>query len=131
MSEYPWKRLGHLFGWLGGGLLALGALIALVFGTVGLALGHPLAAVDAVSAAFVLLVVGGLAIVFASLGRREGIDGSAVSGVLLVVLALVGWAMLGLGANVVALIGALFVFLAGLLYLVGPASKVVSSALPA
>ncbi|MFI5415612.1 MAG: hypothetical protein ACHQ16_08215 [Candidatus Lutacidiplasmatales archaeon] len=131
MAEFAWKRLGHMFGWLGGGLIALGALVALIFGTVVLAFGHPLAAVGALSAALVLFVIAVLAIFFAGLGWREGTEGSAVSGILLVVLALVGWAMLGVGANVVALIGALFVFLAGMLYLVDPARKVVIAAVPA
>jgi hypothetical protein len=130
MSEFGWKRLGHLFGWLGGALLALGGLVALIFGTVVLAFGHPLAAVGAISTALVLFVVAALSVFFASLGRREGTDGMAVSGVLLVVLALVGWAMLGLGANVLALLGALFVLLAGVLYLVEPTRKLVVAAVP-
>jgi|HubBroStandDraft_4_1064222.scaffolds.fasta_scaffold284880_2 hypothetical protein len=130
MSEYGWKRLGHLFAWIGGGLFALGALVALIFGTVLGALGRPVAAIDSISAALVLVVVAVLAVVFASLGRREGTDGSVVAGVLLIVLSVVGWAMLGLGANVLALLGALFVFLAGLLYLVDPARKVVTAAVP-
>ncbi|HEV8049252.1 MAG TPA: hypothetical protein VGP88_01530 [Thermoplasmata archaeon] len=131
MSEIVWKRLGHLFGWLGGALIGLGALVALIFGTVVLAFGHPLAAIGAISTALVLFVVAVLAIVFASLGWREGTEGSSVAGVLLVILAVVGWATLGLGANVLALIGALFVFLAGVLYLIEPARKVVTAAVPA
>ena len=130
MSETSWKGLGHLFAWLGAGLFALGAVVALAFGTVLGALGHPFAAIDAAGTALVLFVVAALAVVFASLGRREGTDGSAVAGVLLIVVSVVGWAMLGLGANVLAFLGALFVFLAGLLYLVDPARKVVTAAVP-
>jgi drug/metabolite transporter (DMT)-like permease len=130
MSEYGWKRLGHLFAWLGAGLLALGAIVALAFGTVLGALGHPFAALAAAGTALVLFVVAALAVLFASLGRREGTDGTAVAGVLLIVVGVVGWAMLGLGANVLALLGALFVFLAGVLYLVDPARKVVTAAVP-
>jgi hypothetical protein len=131
MSEMVWKRLGHAFGILGGALLALGGLVALVFGAVVLALGHPIYAIDVVSTAIVLFVVGGLAIVFTHLGRRESTEGAAVAGVLLVAVAVVGWAMLGVGANVLALVGALLVFFAGLLYLVDPAKRVVTTALPA
>jgi hypothetical protein len=130
MSDLVWKRLGHTFGILGGALIVLGALVALVFGAVVLAFGHPVYAIGVVSAALVLFVVGGLAMFFAHLGQRESYEGSAVAGVLLLAVAVVGWAMLGLGANVLALIGALFVFFGGLLFLVDPAKRVVASAVP-
>jgi hypothetical protein len=43
--------------------------------------------------------------------------------VLLVVLAVLGWVVVGIGANLLALLGSLFVFLAGVLYLLDPAKR--------
>ena len=117
------RRLGYGFGLLGGSLILLGALVSLLVGVVDLALGRPLVALDSESVALVLFVVGGLAMFFAWLTSHEWNDRTLAGGVLLVVLSFVGWAFLGLGANVLALIGALFVLLSGVLFLVEPAKK--------
>jgi hypothetical protein len=128
MTDNPEQRLGFGFGLLGGILVALGGLVSLVVGMSDLVLGHSLAAVNAESAAVVLFVVGGLAAFFAWLGHRAWSGRPLTSGLLLVVLALIGWLVMGFGSNVLALVGSLFVFLAGILYLVDPAKRVVSSA---
>jgi CHASE2 domain-containing sensor protein len=80
------------------------------------------------SAAVILFVVGGLALFFAYLGHKAWSDRPLASGILLVLLAGIGWLVLGLGGNVIALIGALFVFLAGVLMLIEPARHAVSAA---
>ena len=130
MADLTERRLGYAFALGGGLLIMLGALIALAVGSVDLVLGRPFALLDALSEAVVLFVVGGLSVFFAYLGRHGWSDRPVTSGVLLIVLAVVGWSVLELGGNVVALIGAVFVLLAGVLYLIGPAKHVVTTALP-
>ena len=127
MTDLTEQRIGYGFGLLGAALIALGGLVSLVIGAVDLAAGRPVGALGAASAAVVLLVVGGLAAFFAWLGRHDWSARPLVSGILLVVLAAIGWASVGLGANLLGLLGSLFVFLAGVLYLVQPAQKAVAS----
>jgi hypothetical protein len=131
MTELTEQRLGYGFGLLGGGLIALGGLVSLLIGTADILLGRPYGAIGAASAAIVLFVVGGLAMFFAWLGHRDWSSRPLASGVLLVVIAVVGWFVVGIDSNLLALIGSLFVFLAGILYLVEPAHKAASAALTA
>lgn len=126
MSNNSEQRLGYAFGLLGAVLIGLGGLVALIVGAADMIAGRPIGAFNADSAAVVFFVLGGLAAVFAWLGHREWSTHPLTSGVLLVALAVVGWAVVGLSSSVLALIGALFVFLAGLLYLLEPAKKAVS-----
>jgi hypothetical protein len=128
MVELTERRLGYGFGLLGGGLILLGALVSLVTGAIDLVASHPFGALGAMSAAVILFVVGGLALFFAYLGHRAWSDRPLASGILLVLLAGIGWLVLGLGGNVIALIGALFVFLAGVLMLIEPTRHAVSAA---
>lgn len=128
MVELTERRLGYGFGLLGGALFLVGALVSVVSGTLDFVVRHPFGALGAMSQAVVLFVVGGLALFFAYLGHRTWSDRPLVSGVLLVLVAGVGWIVLGLGANVIALVGALFVFLAGVLYLIEPTRHAVSAA---
>jgi hypothetical protein len=127
MAEITEQKLGFGFGVLGGALVALGGLLSLVLGTIDLVVGRPFGAIGAVSEAVILFVVGGLAMFFAWIGHREWSNRPFASGVLLVMVAVIGWAVLGLGANLIALIGSLFVFLAGVLFLLEPAKKVVTA----
>jgi hypothetical protein len=128
MVELTERRLGYGFGLLGGGLILVGALLSFVVGTVDLVVRQPYGALGALSGAVILLVVGGLALFFAYLGHGAWRDRPLASGILLVLLAGIGWLVLGLGANVVALVGALFVFLAGVLYLIEPTRHAISTA---
>jgi hypothetical protein len=128
MVELTERRIGYGFGLLGGLLILVGALWNLVLGTVAVVTRHPYIAVGAYTGTVVLFVVGGLALFFAYLGHGAWRDRSLASGILLVLLAGIGWLVLGLGANVFALIGGLFVFLAGVLYLIEPTRHAVSAA---
>ncbi len=110
---------------MGGLLILVGALVALVVGAMDLVVGRPLGSVNAWSESIVLFVVGGLALFFAYLGQHNWRDHALTSGILLVVVALLGWVVLGLGSNLVALVGAIFVFLSGVLFLIEPTRKVV------
>lgn len=121
MTELTERRLGWGFGLLGAALIAIAAVVSLAFAIADVAIGRGGGAIVMSTEALLLLVVGGLALFFAYLGHRTWSDRPIVSGVLLIVIAAVGWGVLGLGDSVIALVGALFVFLAGVLYLVGPA----------
>jgi hypothetical protein len=118
MENLTERTLGHLFGLIGGALIIVGAVIA-----AALLLGHAFAAMGAVGEAVVLAVVGALVLLFAYLGEHEWGTKPVVSGVLLVLLALISWAVLGLGVNAIALVGGIFVLLAGALYLIEPSQK--------
>ena len=128
MTNLTERRLAYGFGLLGGALIALGGLVALVLSVFDLALGRFVGSLSAGSDAVVLFVVAGLALVFAYLAHRAWKDRPIVSGVLLVVIAAIGWGVLGLGSSVLALVGAIFVFLAGILYLVEPVKTGVAAA---
>jgi len=127
MSNLTERRLGIAFGLLGGALVLLGSLASLFVGVVDLAVGRPYAAIGSVDLATVLLVLGALALLFTSLARRDWKDRPVASGVMMVVLAAIGWAFLGLGENVVSLVGALFVLVGGVLLLVDPAQRMVAT----
>ncbi len=131
MSDLTEQRLGFGFGVLGGALIALGGIVSLFVSAIDLAFGHPFGALGALSAAVVLFVVGGLAIFFAYIGHRHWNSRPLTSGVLLVVLAILGWLVVGVGGNLLGLIGSLFVFLAGVLFLLEPAKRVANAAVHA
>lgn len=128
MAEITEQRLGFLFGLLGGALIALGGLVSLAFGARDLLLGHYPGAIGAASAGIVLFVLAGLALLFAWLGHRTWSSRPLASGVILVVLAFLAWVVVGVGANLLAIVGSLFVFLAGVLYLLEPAKKAITAA---
>ena len=127
MAELTEQRLGYGFGLLGGALNALGGLVSLIVGTADLFLGRSYGAIGAASNAVILFVVGGLAMFFAWLAHHDWNARPLASGVLLVVLAVVGWAIVGIDASLFALVGALFAFLAGVLFLIQPVQKAVAS----
>jgi CHASE2 domain-containing sensor protein len=127
MTDLSEHRLGYIFGLLGGGLIALGGLVSLVTGTVDLAMGRAFGAVAATTDAVVLFVIGGLAMLFAWLSRHEWSSRPLASGVVLVVLSVIGWAVFGVGVNLIAVIGTILVFLAGILFLLEPAKKAMTS----
>lgn len=127
MADLTERTLGYGFGLLGGLLLLVGAVVALALGVADLVAGRALGVIDAWSESVVLLVIGGLALFFAYLGQHTWRERGYASGTMLVIVAVLGWAVLGLGANLVALIGAIFVFLAGILYLLEPAKSAMRS----
>lgn len=131
MAELTEQRLGYGFGLLGGALIVLGGLVSLAFGAADLLTGRPYGALNAMSGAVVLFVVGALSAFFAWLGHRAWSSRPLASGVLLVVMAFLGWLIVGVGADVLALIGTLFVFLAGVLYVLEPAKRAASAVVSA
>jgi hypothetical protein len=120
------RAMGHLFGLVGGLLILVGGLVAVAFGFVDLALGRMIGAAGALGGAVVLFVVGALVLLFTHLGEHGWKERPVAPGVLLVILAAIGWAALGLGANLIALVGGILTLLAGVLYLIEPAQHAVS-----
>ncbi len=123
MSDLTERSLGWGFGLLGGLLIVVAAFVSALVGTIDLVAGRPMGALGAGSEAIILFVVGVLALFFSYLAYRPWKDRPLTAGVLLAILAIVGWAVLGLGGSVLALVGALFVLLSGLLFLVQPAAS--------
>jgi hypothetical protein len=121
MTDLTERTLGRGFGLLGGVLILVAAVVALLVGAADLVLGRSFGALNAASEAILLFVVGALALFFTWLAHTSWSGRPITSGILLVVVAVIGWGMLGLGTNIIALVGSLFVFLAGVLYLIPPA----------
>jgi hypothetical protein len=121
------RTLGHLFGLVGGLLILVGGVVAIAFGIADVVVGHAFAAAGALSEAVVLFVVGALVLLFAHLGEHAWKDRTFATGLMLVILAIIGWAVLGLGSNLLALIGGILALLAGVLYLIEPTKRAVSA----
>ncbi len=112
------RRYAFLFGALGAILLVLSALIDFVGGFVFLALGSGGPAIAAWGRSVVDVVVGLIVGAFALLGRSGPSDRSLMAGVVLVVIAIVGWFGLGLANGVIALLAVLFCLIGGVIFLV-------------
>jgi len=118
MPGWDGRGLALIFGILGALILVVGGVIDFVGGFVFLALGLGGHALGAWYRSVVYVVVGLLMGFFAILGRRGERDRAVAAGVVLVVLAVVGWFGLGFGGEVLALLAALFGLISGILYLV-------------
>jgi hypothetical protein len=120
MRDLNERTVGWGLGLVGGLLFGVGGLLALALGTFNLAIGHSLAGIGDFGAAIAMLVVGGLALLFTYLanGAWKGYALTPAIGLLLV--GAVGGLWLGT-VSILGLLGGLFVFLAGLLYLIPPA----------
>src|SRR5208282_2648751 len=121
MSDLTELRLGWGFSLLGGVLIMVGAVVSALVGTDDLAMGRFAGALGAGSEAILLFVVGALTLFVGYLAHRTWNDEPIVAGILLVVIAEIGWGVASLGSDFFGLLGALFVFLAGLLFLLPPA----------
>jgi len=117
MSNSGDRNLAFLFGVLGALILILAGIFNFFGGFVLLAFGLGGHAVAAWGRSLVDLIVGILIGLFASIGRAGGKDRALSAGVILVVLAVVGWLGLGLGGGLLELLAALFALIAGVLYI--------------
>ena len=129
MANSTARNLGFAFGLVGGGLLIAAAIVAAVSAGIDYASAHAATAAITASttASVVLFVLGGLVLFFAYLGQKAWRDRPIASGIVLVVLAAVGLGVLGLGAGGIALVGAILVLIAGVLFLVEPATTMARS----
>jgi hypothetical protein len=120
MTTFTERTLSYGFGLLGGLLFLLAAVVAFAVGTADLVLGHLTGAMNAGGLTVLYVVVGGLALLFAYLGHGEWSTRPVLTGIVLIAISLIGWGVLSVGPNLAAVLGAIFVFLAGLLTLVSP-----------
>ena len=111
------RGLALIFGILGALILVLGGVIDFVGGFVFLALGLGGHALGAWYRSVIYVVVGIVIGLFTVIGRSGGKDRTFTAGVVLIVLAIVGWFGLGLADGLFALLAALFALIAGILYL--------------
>lgn len=111
------RRLALVFGVIAAVLLVVDASIRFLAGLLFLATGRELAALGTADGAVIYLVIGLVIGFFSILGRNRGTDRSAAVGIILIVLAVVGYFALGFGASVLALIAAVFTLIAGILFL--------------
>lgn len=128
MTELTERTVAYGLGLLGGLLFVVGAIVAIVTGTVDLVVGRAMSAIGSGSQAVLLFVLGGLALFFAWVGQHGWKSRSFTSGLLLVLVAVIGWVVVGLGSNIIALVGAILVFLAGVLQLIDPAARAIHTA---
>jgi|SRR5208282_5762954 len=118
MSRYGNRSIGFLFGLLGSFLIVLEGFIDFVRSAFFLAIGHPLVALGAFTASVLFVVLGVVLAGFVFLGRAHRRERALASGVVLVVVALLGLLLLGFANTILGLLGAIFVLIAGLLYII-------------
>ena len=129
MANPTERNLAFGFGLGGGVLMIAAAIVSAITAGINYANGHT-NVTTAVTATVVLFVIGGLVLLFAYLGQKAWRDRPIATGVVLVVLAAVGWGLLGLGANAIALVGAILALVAGILFLIEPVTSRIPSATP-
>jgi len=112
------RNLAWLLGLLAALFLVFAGIIDFVGGFVFLALGLGGHALGSWARSVVYVVVGLLFGLFAMVGRSGPADRALGAGVVLVVLAVVGWLGLGFGGELLALLAALFALISGILFLV-------------
>jgi hypothetical protein len=118
MSSDGDRRLAFVFGVLGALFLVLASVLRFFLGVVFLATGHGYIGVGAIGQSIIYLVVGLLVGLFALFGRRRGSDQALTAGIVLIVLAILGWFFLGFGGSILALLGSVFALIAGIVFVV-------------
>lgn len=115
----PPKSAGRLVGVLGGALLLLAGFLTFVIGIAGALVYHsPREGLDASALAVEEAVVGILMVIFAGLGGSRPREYALVSGILLIVLAVVSYLLFGGAAQLLVVLGALLALVAGVLLIV-------------
>jgi hypothetical protein len=117
------RSIAAILGILGGVILLIGALVSLIYGLAFVALGKPSIGIGSLGFSVIEAVMGLLIIFFALLAASRSMDLTLAGGIVLFVLAIVGWGILGFGGSVLATIGLLLALVAGLLYLVAAMSR--------
>lgn len=118
MAKGDPRGFAFLFGVLGALVLVLAGIVDFVGGFVFLAIGAGGHALGAWGRSVVEVVVGLIVGAFALVGRSGEHDRGLAAGVVLVVIAIVGWFGLGFGGELLALLAVLFVLISGILYLI-------------
>ncbi len=117
MSTTSDHRVASLFGLLGAVLLIVQGILDLLSGVVYLAVGHGVRAYGSFDQAVIFVIVGLIVGFFAAAGRIRRDERTIVTGVILIVLALVGWLALGFGSGVLGILAAVLILISGVVYL--------------
>jgi|SRR5271170_1441671 len=117
MSGSSNRSLGFVFGILGAVLIVLEGILDFLRSAIFLAVGHPFLAWDEFTASLLFVVLGIVLGLFVALGRARDRDRALASGVVLVVLAILGIFVLGQANGLLGLLGTIFILIAGLLYI--------------
>jgi hypothetical protein len=112
------RRIAFILGILAALLLLISAFLHFVVGVGLLVTGAGRPGLGSLGASIVEVVVALLFGFFSVLGRSPGNDRSLAAGLVLIVLAVVGWAALGFGGELLALLAAVLALVAGVLFLV-------------
>lgn len=115
------RRLGVVFGLLGAVLWIIEAILDLARSVYSVALGHGLAALGPFGEAALLVVLGLVVGILSTLGRARDTGRTFVIGAVLLALAIVGWFGLGFGGSLIALLGTVFVLIAGIVFVIADA----------
>ncbi|HXW67661.1 MAG TPA: hypothetical protein VEL82_07300 [Thermoplasmata archaeon] len=118
MSARGDRDIAFILGALAALLLILAGGLRLVLGFAFLATGTPHLGLGELGSALVFIVLGLLVGFFAILGRSRGAERSLAVGVVLIVLAIVGWLGLGFAGSILALLAAVLALVAGILFVV-------------
>jgi hypothetical protein len=118
MSGSSDRRIASLFGFLGTALLLVAGLLDLLSGVFYFAVGHGGRAFGAFDQGLIFVVVGLIVGFFVATARIERGDRTVVVGVVLVVLAILGWLALGFGSGVLALLATVCILISGIVFLV-------------
>lgn len=112
------RRIGAVFGLLGAVLIALDGLLDIARGVFYVVVGRGEHAYSPFGQAIVFLVVGLIIGLFSIMGAvpREG--RATVAGAVLLVLAVVGWLVLGFGSGILAILGTVLVLVSAVVFLV-------------
>ena len=115
------RGLAFVFGALSAIFFILAAAVNFFGGFFFLFAGSGSHALGAWGRSVIDVVVALMVGLFTVLGRSGDHDRTLAAGIILVVLAFIGWFALGLTGEIVALVGVLFALVAGILYLVSTA----------
>jgi hypothetical protein len=111
------RRIAFVLGAIAAILLLVDALLHFIAGIALLITGATHPGVGSIGSSVIEIVVALLIGAFAYFGRTRGGDRSVAAGVVLIVLAIVGWLALGFGGSLLALLAAILALVAGVLFL--------------
>jgi hypothetical protein len=106
-----------IFGLLAAALLIVAAILRFFIGILFLATGHGLAGIGSFASSIIFVVVGLIIGLFSVIGRSRAEDRSIAIGVILIVLAVLGWLVLGFSSSLLAIIAGVLTLIAGILFL--------------
>lgn len=112
------RTIAALCGLLGAVLIALEGLIDLARSVIYLAVGRGWHAFQPFDQGVIFLVLGLIVAVFSILGLHRREQRTTVAGVVLIVVAALGWLALGLGSGLLAIVGTVLVVVGGVVFLV-------------